>query len=65
MKFFYINQLRKDGKHLFWPNEPTRRGYMYHQFNETGVYCYKTANDQIEPQKIIQQVSIFSDQLSN
>jgi hypothetical protein len=43
---------------------------MHHQFNKTGVYCYKTANDQIgtiivEPQKIIHQVPIFSDQLSN
>jgi hypothetical protein len=42
---------------------------MYHQFNETGVYCYKTGNNQIntiivEPRKTIQQVSVFGDQLS-
>jgi hypothetical protein len=43
---------------------------MYHQFTETGVYCYKTANDLIgtiivEPEKIIHPVQLFSDQLSN
>ncbi|CAF1044498.1 unnamed protein product [Adineta steineri] len=56
------------GEHFFWPNQPSRNGYMYHQFNETGVYCFKTADGQIgtiivEPLKTIRQISIHSDRL--
>jgi CTP-dependent riboflavin kinase len=42
---------------------------MHHQFNETGVYCYKTGINQIgtiivEPHKTIYPIAVFGDQLS-
>jgi hypothetical protein len=42
---------------------------MYHQFNETGLYCFKTGNNHIgtiivEPHKTIHHVPIFGDQPS-
>jgi hypothetical protein len=42
---------------------------MVHQFNEAGLFCYKTENNQIgtivvEPRKNIYHVPIFGDQLS-
>lgn len=40
---------------------------MVHQFNETGLYCYKTGTNQIgtiivEPRKAISHIPIFSEQ---
>lgn len=37
---------------------------MYHQFNDSGIYCYKTGNNQIgtiivEPHKTIHHISVF------
>jgi hypothetical protein len=42
---------------------------MFHQFNETGIFCYKTANDQIgtiivEPKINIYSFPVFGEQLS-
>ena len=42
---------------------------MFHQFNKTGVFCYKTENNQIgtiivEPKKNIHSFPVFGDQLS-
>ncbi len=56
-------------KHFFWLYGLTNGGCMYHQFNETGVFCYKTANDRIgtiivEPRTTIHKIDLFSDQLS-
>jgi len=61
--------LRNASKHFFWPYEPAKGGCMYHQFKETGVFCYKTANGQIgtiivEPRTTIHKLDLFSDQLS-
>ncbi|UJR33950.1 hypothetical protein I4U23_021368 [Adineta vaga] len=61
-------ELKTPGKHFSWPNDATRRGYMVHQFNETGVFCFKTANNQIgtivvEARQTIHQVPIFHEQL--
>jgi hypothetical protein len=61
--------LKTEGEHFFWPNEPTRRGFMCHQFNETGIFCYKTGTNQIgtiivEPHKSICHVPIFGEQSS-
>jgi hypothetical protein len=41
---------------------------MHHQFNETGIYCYKTGIDQIgtiivEQRKTIYPISVFGDEL--
>jgi hypothetical protein len=41
---------------------------MSHQFNETGIYCYKNATNQIgtiivEPRKTIYHIPVFSEQL--
>lgn len=56
-------------KHFFWPNNPTRQGFMYHQFTETGIFCFKNGTNQIgtiivEPRKNINHVSISTDGLS-
>jgi hypothetical protein len=61
MRFLYINQSM-----LY---EPARRGYIYHRFNKTGVYSYKTSNDQIgtiivQPYKAIHNVQIYNNELS-
>jgi hypothetical protein len=41
---------------------------MHHQFNATGIYCYKTGGNQIgtiivEPRKTIHHIPVFDDQL--
>jgi hypothetical protein len=61
--------LKIEGKHFFWPNEPSYRGYMIHEFKETGIFCFKTANNQIgtiivEPKINIHSFPVFGDQLS-
>jgi hypothetical protein len=61
--------LKTQGKHFFWPNEPSCRGYLIHQFKETGIFCFKTANNQIgtiivEPIINIHSFPVFGDQLS-
>ncbi|CAF3704714.1 unnamed protein product [Rotaria sp. Silwood1] len=61
-------ELKTEGKHFFWPNEPSCRGYMIHKFHETGIFCFKTANNQIgtiivEPKINIHSFPIFGDQL--
>ncbi len=42
---------------------------MHHQFNDTGIFCYKNGNNQIgtiivEPHKSICHVPIFGEQSS-
>jgi hypothetical protein len=42
---------------------------MIHQFNETGIYCYKNGTNQIgtiivKPHKTIYRVPVFGEQLS-
>ncbi|CAF3616975.1 unnamed protein product [Adineta steineri] len=61
-------ELKTIGEHFFWPYEPSYRGYMIHKFNQTGIFCFKTANNQIgtiivEPKKNIYSFPIFGDQL--
>jgi hypothetical protein len=61
--------LKTEGKHFFWTNQPSNRGYMMHEFRETGIFCFKTANNQIgtiivEPKINIHSFPIFGDQLS-
>ncbi len=61
--------MKTEDEHFYWPNEPTRRGFMVHQFNQTGLFCYKNVDNQIgtiivEPHKNIYHVPIFGEQLS-
>lgn len=61
--------MKTPGTNFFWPGSATRRGYLLHQFNELGVYCYKTATNQIgtiivEPRRTVHQIPVFSEQLS-
>jgi hypothetical protein len=42
---------------------------MIHKFNQTGIFCFKTANNQIgtiivEPKVNIHSLPVFGDQLS-
>ncbi|CAF1236326.1 unnamed protein product, partial [Adineta ricciae] len=60
-------ELKKPEEHFFWPNDSTRRGYMLHQFNETGVFCYKTTSNQIgtiivEARQTVHQIPVVPDQ---
>lgn len=61
--------MKTQGKDFFWPNESSHRGYMVHKFTETGIYCFKTATNQIgtiivEPNVNIYSFPVFGDQLS-
>ncbi|CAF0883109.1 unnamed protein product [Adineta steineri] len=61
-------ELKTPGKNVFWPNGTTRRGHMRHQFKEPGIYCYKTATDQIgtiivEARQNIYHVPVFGENL--
>jgi len=43
---------------------------MTHQFEETGIFCYKNATNQIgtiivQPKRTIKQIPILSDQFGN
>lgn len=57
-----------EGKHFFWQNELSCHGYMVYQFNETGIFCFKTRNGQIgtivvEPKINMHSFPVFGDQL--
>lgn len=61
-------ELKTAGKNFFWPREPTRTGFMTHQFMDTGIYCYKNATNQIgtiivQPRRTITQIPVLGDQL--
>ncbi|CAF4237631.1 unnamed protein product [Rotaria socialis] len=61
-------EMKTVGKDFFWPNEPSSRGYMIHRFDETGIFCFKTATNQIgtivvAPKINIHSFPIFGDQL--
>ncbi|CAF0736434.1 unnamed protein product [Didymodactylos carnosus] len=60
-------ELKSDG-HFFWPFEPNKRGILYHQFTEPGVYSYKDASNNIgtiivEARTIIYSLPLLEGQL--
>lgn len=60
--------MKKEGENFFWPHDATRRGQMYYQFHNTGIYCFQTDNKQIgtiivEPRKKINRINLASTQL--
>lgn len=61
--------MRTQGKDFFWPYEPSNRGCMMYEFKETGIFCFKTANNQIgtiivQPKRNVHSFPVFGEQLS-
>ncbi|CAF4832449.1 unnamed protein product [Rotaria sp. Silwood1] len=62
-------ELRTIGENFFWPNDPSRSGCIYHQFMKTGIYCFKTGDQQIgtiivKPRNTIRSIPIDGDKLT-